>query len=857
MSWLARHGVSGGVSGISEVLEGWVTDCSSPGPGLTQSFTNKFELMPFCFTDSDTHVSVAMVKEEVAKKTKIDAGDYRFIFNFPCAAAVQHKMLSVEFNNSLKNTGLMYADDSRITIPKTYSTMESAVRSGGVAWNCDTSKHDRSVPSCLTRMVYRVRSYFNGFEYPQSLVKQTVKPYFYAYDDNGNFVGVQATGGVLSGHPNTSSDNTVIMLFMWYLFARRRDLLDGKIIGYGDNIDVVFPRFVPKKDFEEFFQLAHMKIKVNSVFEHSDFDSMGASLALADGVCQPYWNLLKSVVSLSYVEKKSASEFGELMDVLLRAAGVAQYCYYHPIFSKFEEFFLELWTLLSPLEKSVVEGVWESGRVFYSRAEASDPRGGFLKMFKRDTESLKAELLRRGVLPSSLDYALMAVDPFHDTPLNICPAPSSEDGKAVVYDVRKDFQLGNSSAGGLWDAHVAWVPRGTLSLTTSSYTNRATFTSSIGAAGGSVGAVVAGGCSNTGAAHMPLIVAINNNTGGNMFNPNADATGVANLLVCDVDDVLPEDGSPIRFIGGAIEVHNTTPELYRGGTITTYKQKFVPSEQTMVAVNSAQTSPPFQVEMFPTPPCSEAEARQLGGISWEAGKGALIPIPLDVDSFRSRRWTNGYVVHVPSSTDTSTTGPYRCYADTILGTFVNGSSSAPIPAAQSFMNYGSNQVGAILTGLNPQATFTISVRLFFEAYPRPGSSMYPLAAPTPPYDGALVQALAGMFSEMQPAYPVGMNARGGFFRSVLAGLRSVPAILSGLEASPDPRLKALGIAASSLDDMLPRAKAKRAVEQASNRVNEVQAQRGAVLDKFGNPWSPASKADKKKKKKKKVPPQQK
>lgn len=792
----------GGETSILDVVADWDLSHVSPGPGFTERFSNKNDIFPYvCFSHTTpTYDSVAFVKEEVAKLTKIEEGNYRFVFNYCFSDAVYHKLFSTRFNKSLSRTGLMYSADGRTVLPMVGRHFQDMVNLGGSAFNCDTSLHDRRVGASLLALVYRVRTFFNRlttngtFGYDDDLIERTVHPSFWALDDEGAFINVKSDGGVISGHPNTSYDNTLIMLFVWFLFQERNSLC-GKVIAYGDNLDCAFDSVVSAQDLINHWATFGMVLKCHPVgTDLAAFDSMSCKLTPA---VQPYWKLEKSVVALSYVEANLSRGDSSLYVVCMRAAAVACYNYYHPQYDKFCSLFRYFISMLPQKEQKEVENVWLSGIPFYvcTQSRVWDFKMDVQKRVRSYDAAFDDVMRGKGVNPHNFPYVRMALDPFHDVPLDIEGAPDSVAGPSVVFDIKKEFRL--SSPAGIaesatWATSINFFPLRIVDYQNGAATYPPLFaqtcvaaysasdqTSALGPRGTlsnptTVQAPLSGGC-------MPPLVISQKVESGNssvFFDPNATADSISiNLYTPTLDD-LPKDASNVRFIGGAIEVRNTSSELYNGGQSVTYKQRYRSEPAVSRVINAPATgSVHLPVLHGTTPPSTIAAAKQLGGVTMEAREGVLIPIPVDVMSYGEEVAYPRHRIYDPRSADPPTANSLLTWTSRSIATYTAGTSTITVYPPEESCDIAPYMVGSIFSGLHPNSTLLVTVRFFIEVFPRSGSPLYPLCTPSPPLDLAANQFIVACFENMPPGVPVSDNAGGDYFKSVLQTARLLPPLV--------------------------------------------------------------------------------
>lgn len=450
----------------------------------------------------------------------------------------------------------------------------------------------------------------------------------------------------------------------------------------------------------------------------------------------------------------------------------------------------------------------------------------------------------------------MVCDPFHDTPISVVGAPDNVSGRSLVYDVRRQLIIKKPDAiAGNWDAHVAFIP---------ALIDWSLSAADGGTAGYNFQALV---YNNTGQVNAPtatsVLLPLNENNystvagtktnfpdGGPFFvstvatdtptySPYNDGLQVGYIKAVDVTNGLPfGTGNKVRLVGAAFEVHNTTADLYKQGSVTCYRTASETQETQLTSIYSELATPssvqgaahqfsPFT--LLQGPPSSVSQAKQLDGITWEAREGALVPCHIDF-SQNKPCVPDARQLILTSQDQGSPLLPTNMVCGFIQGGSMAkydqrnacGSSLAVVPGSQS---------GAYFVGLSPETSLTMSVRCFFEVFPSPNSELYSLTRPSPRYDPLVETVLDKVWSELQPGYPVSFNAKGDFFKNIVSSLKSsykvmTPMMIAGLTSSADPRLMAAGAALSTIDAAGNAvAKSLKRVKQENKNAKQAQQQK--------------------------------
>jgi hypothetical protein len=339
-------------------------------------------------------------------------------------------------------------------------------------------------------------------------------------------------------------------------------------------------------------------------------------------------------------------------------------------------------------------------------------------------------------------------------------------------------------------------------------------------------------------------------SGRNTFDPRVD--GFYGSM--NVNDILADPEARSRIIGFGFEVHNTTAELYKSGGVTVYRADSDPSEQQLKfgagvfhvtevtlasgAVNiSGPNAPEFTdintgnllIRERSAPPISVAQATQMRSATWTACEGCLVPSTMDVTGdLTPRKPASGcsyqHITEAPFSTLTTIPTGLGTNSSAV-GTDVNASArlgwmstpkatsivlaDGPPRVVQSHGQGGDylettfNRSGAYFTGLDEHTTLTLVVKVFIEQFPNPGSNLLPLASLTAPYDPHIFSALAGIYRDTAPGYPVHMNDTGDFFKEMAGAALDVAedTILPILQAIPHPAAQGIAFGGKVIQRM--------------------------------------------------------
>ena len=393
------------------------------------------------------------------------------------------------------------------------------------------------------------------------------------------------------------------------------------------------------------------------------------------------------------------------------------------------------------------------------------------------------------------DWLVAALDPFHDTQLaNLEGWPDTEIGSSVVRCVKKSFSVAVDTAliaaGTNWDCHVILWPfllEGQF-VQTSARLNQLFQGGALPAAGN---IALLGGlqafCVKPGQA-----LQLDQPPGGSTVK-----IGSTNL------DTNYTKGSG-RLLGVGFEVHNTTAELYKQGSVCVYRMQALARDPATVIGYGAITAGGNYTTIFDaietrSPPTTLAEAMLMSGSrQWNAEEGVYQvagfssnenpagPIPPSApivlfnaqDDFEGLNNTAGYYYPVPAT-------PSAGY-----GNF------API---KPFRNHPIHQSGCIFTGLSYQTTLTFNINFFYESFPSNSDlAILALAKPSAIYDPCALELYSRVLQELPVGVPVCENGLGDWFLE--AASQAAKYIGPVLAALPHPVAKGAGMALQYLGE---------------------------------------------------------
>lgn len=444
------------------------------------------------------------------------------------------------------------------------------------------------------------------------------------------------------------------------------------------------------------------------------------------------------------------------------------------------------------------------------------------------------------------------MDPFHDFEVRLDGMPDTDTSATIVEEFRESYTLSAPfGVTGNWDAHIFTLP----------FTGAATL---LGAAERSAGTTIGYNTSTTGIAgpfyhadegtafiqeskggvtSAPVVASLLNIHGfattGAPLAPSRDpAVHYAKPAIVAILGNQSGVGRR-RLVGFAYEIHNTTADLYKQGTLTAYRMPQAPAVEMArgdqfyrdgsgnsiwttpnLSYVGAVDAPPLTIanahpgtvpyKVYNAPPSSVSLAMEYAGTrQWEARDGAYVVATQDPNRNKLAFNSSEYIALTdgdyfpPDVAGVQQNLPYEAWAsasftlsDAGLG---DGSSTSAGPIAgvkrgQTLLHVPFHTSGVMLTGLSAQTTLTITARSVWEIAPVTGDGiasvnginpLVPLASKPAEFDPIALELYQRAVIELPVAVPVSMNAAGDFWDWVLGAVETAaPMIGMALGGAP-------------------------------------------------------------------------
>jgi hypothetical protein len=400
-------------------------------------------------------------------------------------------------------------------------------------------------------------------------------------------------------------------------------------------------------------------------------------------------------------------------------------------------------------------------------------------------------------------WLLKALDPFHDYDLKTAGYPDAQGGLSVVsMRVSSTTITKPAAAAANWDCIVASLPINVYSsgAWASADVNNA---SSIDIETTPTQGMTVGS------------LQINSADAGQPLFPNAGPAAWAPTnfayTFLKTQNNINNSLLPGRVIAWGFEVHNTTSELYRQGTVTV---GVMPQAVRRGMRYFHDDDGALADQWYPTveaslPPATLADAMTYPNArAWEAKDGVYCAItqngvenPVVPNSgaitlfFSASNRASGYALAEEPPAD------YQAY------------NTQPIPYNTHF---------AYFTGLSNQTSLTVTQRVWLEEFPKHGDGLLPQSTPSASYDLNALKLYGAVINHIPCGVPVGENGIGEFFRKVASIIsRVAPALGMALSPVLGPEMgligSTIGQVAGGVEKLIPegkkREKRKRNVTQ--------------------------------------------
>lgn len=366
------------------------------------------------------------------------------------------------------------------------------------------------------------------------------------------------------------------------------------------------------------------------------------------------------------------------------------------------------------------------------------------------------ETIFKNLNENSRNFVLEAVDPFHDYPYSTGKVPDGNIASSFVKKYKRALTLScpfTLTAGDTWTVNFFTTPflSGNGERRLYDLSNENVEISNLG-----------------GVQLAPLMYY------ATLISNGLIKSVVVGSLTLDDSD-LSSNLVYTRAVGCGFEVHDVTPEVYRQGSCTVWRNT-PPNyrEPLLVDDGTNLTSWTGTVNAGEIPMTTKDVVSNQNAITWNASEGAYVVSPISDYSLStvSRSTPALYVGDwnqsaLPSNHCDILTAYMN---NTVKGSFVCGTnrSSHVTPS------------GALFAGLSDKTVLRVDLRLAIEFVPGIGSEFNSLASATPPMDLPCIDLVKQSYVQSPAGVKVSENSAGDWFRRIASIVARVAPTILGL-----------------------------------------------------------------------------
>ncbi len=363
-------------------------------------------------------------------------------------------------------------------------------------------------------------------------------------------------------------------------------------------------------------------------------------------------------------------------------------------------------------------------------------------------------LANRQVTQGGLDWLVTATDPFHDSETTPTGFPDTNTCHSIpqcftyTQSIAKDASISSTN----WDAHIFFAPY-SYNLSSSPVVGSDTPLTAMfyEPATGKVSTL----------ANRPELYSgyncIQTNQGANWSQAVTTSVNVTEQIG------TPLLGGMFRLVACGLEVVNTTPDLYKGGSVTVYRSpSLVNSSSKSIYYTNFQRVP---AQVFSLPPFSQSEAQLYpSSRTWSALEGAYCVGTLNTTDVPYQVAMNSQVLGMqppPLDALKDNTAVMACWT---TSTNLTGAGENALGQVLPFDTHG-----VVFGGLSPQSTLQVTVKYYVERIPTVSEpDLLVLSRKPPTYDPLALEIYTRVLAELPVGVMVKDNPLGEWFNDVLS-----------------------------------------------------------------------------------------
>ena len=348
-------------------------------------------------------------------------------------------------------------------------------------------------------------------------------------------------------------------------------------------------------------------------------------------------------------------------------------------------------------------------------------------------------LNKAGVTPQGKLWLEHVLDPFKDLPVACEGFPDTNMNNSVIAVVKSSKTIATTSGTNTWDVSIF---TDTSSVSSNLYATNSALGSCFQHAAQSATVTLRGG------------IVIRQDVSGNALT---QAKTTANVPLLDA--YFQNRNS--RVIAQGFEVHNNTADLYKQGSVCTWRTCADPTAFVSTLIEDDGTTACIPTALMtikpPDVPLTLAECMLLpGSTQWDAEKGVYV-VP----------------VMISEENEPVALNPILTYVTDSSGEFINQINTTG--AAKKISSNGKacpcvfSMSGAMFTGLSPQTILTLNTVFIIEEFPdKDDQDLNTLARPSAPFDPRVL----AIYSKIAKRLPTGVEVRLNGLGDWVAGIAS-------------------------------------------------------------------------------------
>jgi len=380
-----------------------------------------------------------------------------------------------------------------------------------------------------------------------------------------------------------------------------------------------------------------------------------------------------------------------------------------------------------------------------------------------------------GLTECGRDWLISAVDPYHDSPLNVSGYPDTNEAASVVQVVKLSTTLAApSGVSGNWDAHIHQFPWLGSALNTSTQFLQ-------GSDSGNV-FLIGTGANPSGSSWNGL--SVDRVASGNATYAYAGTT-VTNPFTTQLTPYLSNE---FRVIGMGFEVINTTSELNIQGLVTSYRQPMpdLDCAKTILVNNWTSNAPSGGgnygymdvLRSVPPPPSTNAAMLLEGTRQWKAKEGCYV-VPT-MNSSEVPTGTNNCSLILTSNPGDPNYAMISQPSVSITYTYESGTLGLLSAFETNVTKF--NHSGAYFSGLSNTTTLQLNAIYIIERFPtNQETDLVVLAKPSCRNDSAALELYSEVIRTMPTGVPQRMNGLGEWFADAVSSAKDfIAPVLSSI-----------------------------------------------------------------------------